>query len=374
MPITFGNSLEQSMLGADLSNVLSSPAPNRQIIVPVPVAAPAETTAKPKSAPKQAQPKAQAQPMPQVPTANFGPTPTFQQDAVPAVPTQPVWHEELGRYLNGQPLADAIQPPTYQGFGMPVFSSAQAFAMTPQEYNNVLDTTKNNIAFNNKVAGDNYNNTLNIIRTLQEADREEQAQYSRNLQNRGAIITGNAQQKQTAFMQSPQEEAEMKLQLSGEQSRFHAQLQERLETKMAGLHHQYRLSEIAAQHAADKEKASKAAMQQFQLDAMKTVTDTMKDVYLSAVKGMQPDDLDRYSKAVGSGDSAALNALLNNMQIKDPVSAANLRAGIQAEQYLSRVSGLPMGSILAGIQLKDKKSDGVPVIKSKEELKKYLSK
>jgi hypothetical protein len=143
---------------------------------------------------------------------------------------------------------------------------------------------------------------------------------------------------------------------------------------MAALHHQYRLGEIEASKAADVDKAQKALAAQFRLDSMKTVTDVMKDTYLSAVKGMQPDDLDRYQKALSTGDNAMLNQLLSNMQIKDPVSAANLRAGIYAEQYLQQASGLPMGSVLAGMQLNEKKKDNVPLITSKDQLKKYLAK
>ena len=362
---------DQSILGTNFGGGLGdalNPMPTQRVIVPVPVQAPEAEKKKPVG---KANP---SYPMPVAPTVNFGPTPTFNQDPVPTVGQQPAWQSNLTGFLNGTSLPQAIAPPTYQGFGMPVFDNAQAFAMTPEMYNSVLDTTKNNIAFNNKVAGDNYNNTLNIVKMLQAADSANQEQYSRSIQNRNAVIQGNNAQKQGAFMQSPQEEAGMKLQLSNATTQYHAQLQERLETKMAALHHQYRLGEIAASKAADTDKATKALQMQFKLDSMKTVTDVMKDTYLSAVKGMQPDDLDRYQKALATGDNAMLNTLLNNMQVKDPVSAANLRAGIYAEQYLQSASGLPMGSILANMQLKPEKEKGIPVIKSKEELRKYLKK
>lgn len=363
------------MANLDFNSILGTVAQAQEpIIVPVPVQVPAKTKKSTEVSTKTKTPVQNNAPWPAPPVVNFGPSPTVPQDVVPGMPQQPVWQQDLSGFLNGMPLAQAIAPPTYQGFGMPVFSDAQAFAMSPEGYNHVLDTTKNNIAFNNKVAGDNYNNTLNIVKMLQAADSANQEQYSRSIQNRNAVIQGNNAQKQGAFMQSPQEEAGMKLQLSNATTQYHAQLQERLETKMAALHHQYRLGEIAASKAADTDKATKALQMQFKLDSMKTVTDVMKDTYLSAVKGMQPDDLDRYQKALATGDNAMLNTLLNNMQVKDPVSAANLRAGIYAEQYLQSASGLPMGSILANMQLKPEKEKGIPVIKSKEELRKYLKK
>jgi hypothetical protein len=282
------------------------------------------------------------------------------------MPQQPVWQQDLSGFLNGQPLAQAIAPPTFQSFGMPVFSDAQAFAMSPEGYNQVLDTTKNNIAFNNKVAGDNYNNTLRVIKELQASDQANQEQYSRGIANRNAVLQGNVAQKENAFMQSPQEEALMKQKGQVAQTEYNAKVQERLERNMAEVQHRYRLAEISAKTAGDKSTALSA----FKLDAMKTVTDIMKDTYLSAVKGMQPEDLARYQSAVATGDSAVLNQLLSNMEIRDPVSANNLRAGIHAEKYLQQLTGLPMGSILAGAQLEKPKE--VPVIRSKDELKKYL--
>ena len=365
--------LDSGMLKPDFGSLMGGGV-GEPIIVPVPVAAPTAKPAAKKTSSSASvsqttrTPVQSTNPWPTAPSTNFGPAPTFKQDAVPAVPTEPVWQEDLGQFLGGSSLAGAMSPPTMQGFSMPVFSSAQAFGMTPEMYNSILDTTKNNIAFNNKVAGDNYNNTLNIIKQLQASDESKQAQFSRNLQNRNAVLQGNKAQQDIAFTQSPQEAAGLRQQLENQTALYHSQLSEKLQKGMAEIAHKYRLSEISAQ---DKTSAKNTAAL-VNLEIRKKVIDLYGDVWKTAVKGLQPGDLDRYRKVAATGDQQLMSLFMEEIKNTSPVSALNMKAAFNAQTQLNAATGGALGNIFTEGEVE--KQDEPKALSLDEAFKKYQPK
>ena len=368
MPVSLSNPLEQNMFGSYLQSALGGMSTGQEpIIVPVPVQAPAKKApAKKVNAPSKVNQTASRNSVSWLvaPVTDFGTSPTYAQDAVPSMPVQPAWQQDLSQFLNGTTLPQAMTPPTYQGFGMPVFSDAQAFAMSPQEYTSVLDTTKNNIAFNNKVAGDNYNNTLNIIRTLQQADQASQEQYSRNLQNRNAVISGNKGQQDIANTQSPQEHAAMSLKLSDSLSTLSDNRHEVIANRAAKRDHIYAIELQDRQNARADNRASKQGQQA--LSDLLIKRDI--DIWADALKGFTPEELNTVKSAESSSMLEQLMA--NNPNIK-PLSKYNLRAAFEAQQRI-KARGGNVGDIFT--QPNSKQEEGAVTITSKDQLKKYLSK
>lgn len=317
------------MANLDFNSILGTVAQAQEpIIVPVPVQVPAKTKKSTEVSTKTKTPVQNNAPWPAPPVVNFGPSPTVPQDVVPGMPQQPVWQQDLSGFLNGMPLAQAIAPPTYQGFGMPVFSDAQAFAMSPEGYNHVLDTTKNNIAFNNKVAGDNYNNTLNIIKTLQAADSANQEQYSRSIQNRNAVLSGNKMQQDIAQDQSPQQKATIQNQLSTLSDQRH----EDIANRGALRDHKYALERQAIHDSRVEKNDKKKSTTELQNLLIKRDIDIWGD----AVKGFTPEELDIVSKA---GSSNMLDQLMAQNPNIRPLSKFNLRAAYEAQQRLKSYGG-----------------------------------
>lgn len=370
MALGFGSSFEQSMLGNTLSGSMLSPAQKNIVVVPVPVQAqPATKKSSSTSTSVSAKaPVANANPWPVASVTNFGSTPTYAQDAIPSIPQQPVWQENLSGFLGGNSLQQTIQAPEFQSFGMPVLDAVTAGAIGPDGYNKMLDTTKNNIAFNNKVAGDNYNNTLNIIRTLQQADQVSQEQYSRNLQNRNAVISGNKGQQDIAFTQSPQEQAGMKQQLANTTAMYHSQLNEKLQKDMAAISYKYQ-SRLSEAHDARTKKDLASTMN---TEIQKKVIDLYGGVWKKAVEGLQPGDLDRYRKVASTGDSKLMDAFMDEIKNTSPVSAMNMKAAFNAQQILNRATGGAMGNIFTAGEEKPQQAE--TTMSLDEALKKYKAK
>lgn len=339
MPTSLEQSIFGSNLGANLSSMLNSPAAKNTVIVPVPVQAP--TTKKSSSVSTKTSMRGGAstvQPTPLAPI--WGPSVVTPQDPVPAMPTQPVWQQDLSGFLNGTTLPQAMTPPTYQGFGTPVFSDMQAFTMSPEEYTKVLDTTKNNIAFNNKVAGDNYNNTLNIIKTLQASDQAQQEQFSRNLQNRGQVLQGNRMQQDLAFNQSPQQKADMEYQLRGSLQNESDTRHANLAKEMAGIQHRYEMIRSEAHDNRVKKDGIAAGKQELQSLLLKTDI----DIWKSATKGFTEEELNLITKAGTS--SNALEQLMANSPNVTPLSRFNMRAAFESQQRIKAAGG-NVGSIFS---------------------------
>lgn len=366
MAMGFGSSFEQNMLGDTLSGSLLSPAQKNVVVVPVPVQAPTSTkkTTASSTSTKTASRAPTASPWPVAPVTNFGPAPTFQQDVVPGVGAQPEWQENLSGYLGNNTLASAIQAPQFQGFGMPVLDAVTAGAIGPAGYNQMLDTTKNNIAFNNKVAGDNFNNTLQIIRTLQQADQMEQEQYSRGLQNRGTILQGNKAQQDIAFTQSPQDQARIRQQLENDTSLYHSQLNERLQKEVAQITHKYQMQRDEANY----KRQGKDTASLINLELKKKVIDLYGGVWKKAVEGLQPGDLDRYRKVAATGDTALMASFMEEIKNTSPVSALNMKAAFNAQQMMNNATGGAMGNLFTD---SDVKPQGTVELTLEEALTKY---
>jgi hypothetical protein len=255
---------------------------------------------------------------------DFGQAPAFNQDQVPPMPTQPANpNQNLAEFLGGSTPTQKTTPPQMQGFQMPVFDRMSLFSLTPEMYNNVLDTTKSNIAFNNNTSQQNYSNMIQQMKEMQGMDQAEQQRFTQNLQNRNSVIQGNAQQKQTAFMQSPQEEAGMRM--KGE---------EHITKLRSALDHANRMSEMNAQYNKElkligarlKSEGVAKTVETARNESIKTDWDLIK----TAVTSLPASAAGGASDAMGSNDMAGLAAILGAGGSGNVETDRKLQAGREA--------------------------------------------
>jgi len=295
-----------------------------------------------------------------VPLPNFGSRPAPQQFDLPPMPQQPPLNQNLSAYLGGQTVQQAIAPPQYQGFGLPIYQNSDLIGLTPEMYGNVLDTTKQNIGFNNEVAQSNYANRLKVIDTMRAIDEAEQRQYSEGIQNVGRIAQTNTAIKQGAYMQSPEEEATMNAQLQAYTTQVHAAAQ----AKLAAIQHRYRMAESAASDARQL-RAVKANMQN---EAMKEMLSLYGDAIKEAWKTMSPEDAKRFVDAVSAGNPMGASDIISKIS---PRSRELLNAAITGDAMFSQLSGMPRGSLFQAVA---PAAEGRPQIGSLEDLQAHRKK
>lgn len=329
-------------LGQQLSSALVQ-APQVQPIIVMPVGQPTEQPASPqkKQTTKKSTSSSTAVKTQQpsgnvfgVPMPNFGTRPAPQQYELPALPQQPPLNQNLQTYLGGQSVQQAITPPQYQGFGLPVFQNSDLIGLTPEMYGNVLDTTKQNIGFNNEVASSNYSNRLKVIDMMRALDETEQKQYSDNLHNIGRMAQTNTEIKRGAYMQSPEEEAKMKMQMEAYGVQIHAAAQERL----AAIQHRYAMAREAASDA----RQLRAAKSNMQNEAMKEMLNLYGAAIKEAWKTMSPEDAKRFVDAVSAGNPMGASDIISKIS---PRSRELLNAAITGDAMFSQLSGMPRGSL-----------------------------
>ncbi len=289
-----------------------------------------------------------------VPLPNFGTRPAPQQYELPALPQQPPLNQNLQTYLGGQSIQQAITPPQYQGFGLPVFQNSDLIGLTPEMYGNVLDTTKQNIGFNNEVASSNYSNRLKVIDMMRALDETEQKQYSDNLQNIVRIAQTNTEIKRGAYMQSPEEEATMNAQLQAYTTQVHAAAQERL----AAIQHRYAMAREAASDA----RQLRAAKSNMQNEAMKEMLSLYGDAIKEAWKTMSPEDAKRYVDTVSAGNPMGASDIISKIS---PRSRELLMAATTGAKMIQQMTGLPIDSLF---QAAAPTAEGRPQIGSLEDL------
>lgn len=269
-----------------------------------------------------------------VPLPNFGSRPAPQQFDLPPMPQQPPLNQNLSSYLGGQTVQQAITPPQYQGFGLPIFQNSDLIGLSPETYGNVLDTTKQNIAFNNEVAQSNYSNRLKVVDMMRALDETEQKQYSEGIQNIGRMALANTEIKRGAYMPSPEEEATMQAQLQAYGVRVHAAAAERL----AAIQHRFHMAEQAASDA----RQLRAAKTNMQNEAMKEMLNLHGAAIKEAWKTMSPEDAKRFVDAVSAGNPMGASDIISKIS---PRSRELLNAAITGDAMFSQLSGMPRGSL-----------------------------
>jgi hypothetical protein len=346
--------------GQELSSALIQ-APTVQPVMVVPVggqpqqAAPKkQTTKKSSSTSTKTQTQQSAGGVFGVPLPNFGTRPTPTQYDLPQMPQQPPLNQNLSAYLGGQTVQQAIAPPQYQGFGLPVFQNSDLIGLTPEMYGNVLDTTKQNIGFNNEVAQSNYANRLKVIDTMRAIDEAEQRQYSEGIQNVGRIAQTNTAIKQGAYMQSPEEEATMR----AKEQAYHSQLQYAVSARLAAIQHKYAMAREAASDARQQKTLDSAMKKEMLKEILSLGGDAIKEAW----KTMSPEDAKRYVDAVSAGNPMEASDILAKIS---PRSRELTQSAETMDAMFTQMSGMPRGSLFKAAS---PAAEGRPQIGSLEDL------